>query len=208
MLTRGAAPESEVRTLKAAIRREAHARRNDQPNKDELSRRILERVFNLAEYDVAKTVLFYIDARSEVRTRPAIGQALASEKTIAVPYCVGDELELFRLASMDELAPGAFGVLEPKPELRPAAKRVEAGDLDLVIVPGVAFDRRGGRLGHGAGYYDRLLRRRRADAATIGLAFERQVFDEIPMAPHDVRMDVVVTETSVYSVGRDSPPKS
>jgi 5-formyltetrahydrofolate cyclo-ligase len=75
---------------------------------------------------------------------------------------------------------------------------VKPNELDLVMVPGTAFDPRGGRMGQGKGYYDRLLANARPDAPLVALAFECQVFPEIPVAPHDVFMDQVITEVKVY----------
>jgi 5-formyltetrahydrofolate cyclo-ligase len=144
--------------------------------------------------------MYYVDVRSEVRTRHYLPTALTQDKRVVVPYCVNGELELFHLQNMDELAVGMYKILEPKAELRALAnKRVEVGDLDLVIVPGVAFDRDGGRTGHGFGYYDKLLNRARPDAPLIALAFECQLFPRIPMQTHDVFMDKVITETAVYA---------
>ncbi|HBI42702.1 MAG TPA: 5-formyltetrahydrofolate cyclo-ligase [Planctomycetales bacterium] len=186
--------------LKKAIREQAHAARNALPNKDELSRVICERLAAIPEYARAHTVMYYVDVRSEVRTRHYLPTALTQDKRVVVPYCVNGELELFHLQNMDELAVGMYKILEPKAELRALAnKRVEVGDLDLVIVPGVAFDRDGGRTGHGFGYYDKLLNRARPDAPLIALAFECQLFPRIPMQTHDVFMDKVITETAVYA---------
>jgi 5-formyltetrahydrofolate cyclo-ligase len=184
---------------KKVIRREALARRNAQPDKDTLSAVIFERVLALTEYTLAGTVLFYIDVRSEVQTRLALASALNSGKRFVVPYCVDDELTLFHLQGLDELEPAAFGILEPNTSLRGVSeRRVDPKEIDFVIAPGVAFDRRGGRLGHGLGYYDRLLQRLRPEAVIVGLAFECQLFNEIPMSPHDVFMDFAVTESAVY----------
>ena len=92
-----------------------------------------------------------------------------------------------------------YKILEPKEELRSvAAKKVDVKEIDLIIVPGVAFDRRGGRTGHGKGYYDKLLEHARPDTPLVALAFECQMFDEIPMQDHDVFMDKVVTEKASY----------
>ena len=191
---------------KQAIRRKASARRNAQPGKDALSAAIFERIFSLNEYSAAGTVLFYIDVRSEVRTRPALSSVLALQKRIVVPYCVDDRLALFNLRGLDELEPAAFGILEPRMPLRELSeRRVDPVEIDLVLAPGVAFDRRGGRLGHGLGYYDRLLQRLRPGAVIVGLAFDCQLFDEIPMSPHDVFMDLVVTESAVYEGRRRLP---
>ncbi len=181
------------------IRTQAHAARDAQPDKDELSRVICERFAALPEYAAATTVMLYVHIRSEVRTQFFLPAAIAAGKRVVVPYCAGEDLGLFRLESLNELAPGTFGILEPRRELRDAPhKAVQPHGLDLVMVPGVTFDRRGGRLGHGKGFYDRLLTKLRADALLVGVAFECQVFAEIPMLPSDVFMDRVITEKAVY----------
>ena len=185
---------------KQQIRDQAHTNRNAQENKDELSREIIARCMALPEYQRAQTVLFYLDVRSEVRTRNDLDKALASGKKIVVPYCVDGELELFHLEQSDELSVGMYRILEPKPELRTvAAKKVDVSEIDMIIVPGVAFDRRGGRTGHGKGYYDKMLEHARPDTPLIALAFECQLFDEIPMQDHDVFMDKVITERDAYN---------
>ena len=184
---------------KQQIRDQAHTNRNAQENKDELSREIIARCMALPEYQRAQTVLFYLDVRSEVRTRNDLDKALASGKKIVVPYCVDGELELFHLEQSDELSVGMYRILEPKPELRTvAAKKVDVSEIDMIIVPGVAFDRRGGRTGHGKGYYDKMLEHARPETPLIALAFECQLFDEIPMQDHDVFMDKVITEKAAY----------
>ena len=184
---------------KKEIREQAHANRKEQPNKEELSRTICERFVALPEYAAAKTVMFYVDVRTEVRTREYLPQVLGCGKRIVVPYCVDGELELFLLESMDELAVGMYKILEPKVELRSLPeKRVDVKELDLIMVPGVAFDRTGARMGHGFGYYDKLLEHARADAPLVALAFECQLFPEIPTAPHDIFMDKIITERAIY----------
>ena len=186
--------------LKKTIREQAHAARLAQLNKDEVSQTIVDRFMQLPEYQQAQTVMFYVDVRTEVRTRQALPAALASGKRIVIPYCVDGELELFHLESMDELELGMYRILEPKAELRGiAAKKTPVEELDLVMVPGVAFDRRGGRTGHGKGYYDKLLEHALSKTPLIALAFECQLFPEIPMQDHDIFMDQVVTEAAIYN---------
>ncbi len=190
----------ELKNRKAAIRQQAHANRNQQPNKDELSRQICATFMSLPEYAAAGTVLFYVDVRSEVRTRHSLPDALGSGKRIVVPYCVNDELQLFLLGDMAELSIGMYKILEPRPELRSLPeKQVTPTELDLVMVPGVAFDRMGGRMGHGFGYYDKLLQHARPDAPLVALAFECQLFPEIPTQAHDIFMDKIITEKTIYS---------
>jgi 5-formyltetrahydrofolate cyclo-ligase len=183
---------------KDELRRVAIARRAAQPDKDALSSQILETLVSLPEFAAATTVMIYLDARSEVRTRPALPSLLAGRRRIVVPWCDGDHLRLFLLRDMAELAGGRFGILEPRAKLRDLSDRnVAPRELDLLAIPGVAFDRRGGRIGHGRGYFDRLLAEVRPDATLAGLAFECQMFDRVPMQAHDAPMHLVVTETGV-----------
>jgi len=205
-------PDTEPQARKAAIREQARKNRVAQPDKDAVSGRIVSAFMALPEYATAKTVLFYVDAASEVRTRHSLPEALGQGKRIVVPYCIVEtnELELILLEDMSELIEGAYRILEPKPELRGLPqKRVEPRDIDLVMVPGTAFDPAGGRMGQGKGYYDRLLAQVRADAPLVGIAFECQIFPEIPVAPHDVFMDYVLTEKQLYrGRGRKGSGKS
>jgi len=194
----------QLATRKTEIRKAAHAARKAQADKDTVSRRITDRVMELPEYQRAACVMWYVDVRDEARTRHALPQTLQSDKRIVVPYCVDGELELFHLESMDELDIGMYKILEPRDDLRSVeSKRVDVGDLNLILVPGVAFDARGGRTGHGKGYYDKLLENAKAETPLVALAFECQMFDEIPMQDHDIFMDKVVTEARVYDgIGR------
>ena len=189
---------------KTEIRTAAHAARKAQADKDSVSKQITDRVMDLPEYQGSDCVMWYIDVRDEARTRHALPQALESGKRIVIPYCVDGELELFDLQSMDELETGMYKILEPRAALRDvASKKVDVKSLDLILVPGVAFDQRGGRTGHGKGYYDKLLENAKPETPLVALAFECQMFDEIPMQDHDIFMDKVVTEEKVYQgIGR------
>jgi 5-formyltetrahydrofolate cyclo-ligase len=100
---------------------------------------------------------------------------------------------------MVELDVGMYKILEPKAELRTVpAKRVDVKEIDLVMVPGVAFDRTGARMGHGKGYYDKLLEHARPETPLVALAFECQLFPEIPTQSHDVFMDKIITEANIF----------
>ena len=196
-------------TRKAALREQARKARIAQPDKDAVSLAIVGKVTARPEYAAAGTVLWYVDAGSEVRTRHALPAALQSGKRVVVPWCVVEtnELELFHLEAMEELVEGAYKILEPRPDLRLLPhKRLTPDQMDLVMVPGTAFDARGGRMGQGKGYYDRLLSRARPDAPLIGVAFECQVVAEVPVGPHDVFMDWVVTEANEYRGQRGERP--
>jgi 5-formyltetrahydrofolate cyclo-ligase len=189
---------------KAGLRRRAYDARNAQDNKDEVSRIIIERFIALPEYAAAKTAMWYLDVRSEVRTRHQVADALNGGKRIVIPYCTADEhgankLGLWHLTGMDELVVGKWKILEPPRERwGEAGKEVEPRDLDLVMVPGVGFARDGARMGNGQGYYDRLLHQVRPEASLIALAYECQMFPELAVGPQDIYMDKVITEKAVY----------
>ena len=152
----------------------------------------------LPSYRSAAVVLWYVSMPSELATAPALEAALAEGKGVAVPWCDGEELGLWRLESMRELEPGTWGIPEPPPARRGDPERQVAPEaIDLVVVPGLAFDRCGRRLGHGKGYYDRLLVR--SPAVRAGLCYDAQVFPEIPAGSRDAVMDWLVTERGAFA---------
>lgn len=189
---------------KGAMRRMAYDARNAQPDKDQVSQTAVATLMQLPEYRAARTPLWYLDCRSELRTRHALAEALASGKRIVVPYCTVNEqgenkLGLWWLQNLDELVVGKWKILEPPRERWGEPEReVLPRDIDFVIVPGVAFSRDGARMGNGQGYYDRLLQSVRPDCPLVGLCYECQLFDDLVVDAHDVFMDKVVTESAVY----------
>lgn len=192
-------PASGPEISKAEIRARALQRRRNLTDKDRRSVAICTRFCALPRYLDAAAVLIYMHTGDEVRTADLLAHLLQEGKRAVVPYCAGDTLKLYHLTDLSELSPGVLGILEPKAALRSvAARHVMPEELDLLAVPGVAFDRTGGRVGHGRGYFDRLLRHLRADALSVGIAFECQLFDRVPMESHDVPLGGIVTEDAVY----------
>ena len=196
---------AEIMERKSAMRRDAYDRRAAQEDKDAISARAVARLMALPEYKAAQVAMWYIDCRSETRTKPELlAEVARGEKKIIVPYCTVDEqgenkLGLWHMESLEEMVVGKWNILEPPKEMwGNPDKEVEPEALDFVMVPGVGFDREGGRMGNGQGYYDRLLERARPDCPLVALCYESQLFDEILVAPHDVYMDYVVTETDCY----------
>ncbi len=191
--------------MKDIQRRQALDARNAQSDKDGLSDSICTQVFTQPEYQQANVAMWYVHCRSEVRTLDAIAAQLCTDKTIVVPFCTKNEigenmLGLWRLQALNELLTGCWGILEPPPQRWFESERqISADQLDVIVVPGVAFDRRGGRLGNGAGYYDRLLQQVRPDTCLLGVCYESQRVDQVIMEKHDVAMHKVITQHAIYT---------
>ncbi len=157
------------------------------------SREIEQRLFSLPDFKKAQTILFFASFRSEVETGDMIRRALAMGKQIVLPKVKGKELALFRIADFDkDVAPGTWDIPEPMTRT-PSDLR----DIDLIIVPGAAFDEEGNRLGYGAGFYDKLLSDYRK--STVALAFEEQIVSKVPADQHDIPIQIIVTEKRVIT---------
>ena len=184
---------------KDEIRRIIAERKQAIDDTREMSRRVMTQLMTLPEMKTCSTIMTYVDFGKEVRTVPLISDLFNQRKKIIVPFCEDGEIQLFRLKNLHELAPGYFGILEPKIELRRYSDRqVQLQELSLILVPGVAFDPQGGRLGRGHGIYDRFLKKIPENVLKIGLAFDWQLFDVIPMSEHDHNIDIVVTESNLF----------
>lgn len=153
---------------------------------DELSRRTMSRLEMNPKFGEARTVAIFHSLADEPDTRPFVEKWSAEGKTIALPCVEGKEI-VFRRYSPETLAEkGRFNIAEPK-----GGRVVEPHEIDLMVVPGVAFDHAGNRMGRGGGYYDRFLAG--LEIYRIGVCFPHQLLAEIPCEPHDVPMDEVVT---------------
>ena len=158
------------------------------------SRAIAARLFALPAYRVSRTLLFFLSFGSEVDTLPMIEENIARGKQVAVPKAVPATRQLIPSLLLDpqrDLAPGVYGIPEPHPE---ALRPLDPGELDLIIVPGVAFDEAGNRLGYGGGYYDRFFPLLRPQVPLVALALELQIRPAVPADPWDRRVDCIVTE--------------
>ncbi|GAB6085247.1 5-formyltetrahydrofolate cyclo-ligase [Alkaliphilus crotonatoxidans] len=158
------------------------------------SHQILERLVTMTEYLKAKNVMLYLSFQREVMTQQIISDLFQHRKRVFIPVTVPKTKELIvseLLSLEDDLEVGNFGVLEPKKE---ALRPFSAQELDLVLVPGVAFDTRGYRIGYGAGYYDRFLPTLTPGVPTIGLAHEVQMIEQVPNDSYDIPVEKIVTE--------------
>ncbi len=178
---------------KAEIRRFALEWRSKKNEKEraEDSKKIFNRVTDLPEFDAAGTVLIYVSYRSEVDTGLLISYALSLGKEVCVPIVVSDcDMVASRLRACEDFGKNIYGIPEPT-----STDEVPRSKIDLVILPGCAFDEQKNRIGYGKGYFDRFLEG--CKATKIALAFEEQIVPQIPCDPTDVRMDVIVTPERV-----------
>jgi 5-formyltetrahydrofolate cyclo-ligase len=150
---------------------------------------IAERLMTLPELRSTRTVMAFWSFGSEVDTSRLIEALHAAGKRIVLPRVDGREVGAVVYVPGDPTTATSFGAMEPT-----SAEIVPPTEIDVVIAPGVAFDRNGGRIGYGGGFYDRFLRTVRADTPVIAPAFAMQLVDEIPSGEHDRPVDVVVTE--------------
>ncbi len=163
----------------------------------EKSKRIKEQVLNLDEFKEAKIILFYISYDNEVYTHEMIKESLEIKKQVVVPKTDMNKRTILcsSLTKWDDLSAGAYNILEPRQE---SLNEVSPESIDLIIIPGIAFDCQGNRIGHGMGYYDRLLKKK-MNALHLGLAFEYQIVENIPTEPHDVKVEKIVTEKRIIT---------
>jgi 5-formyltetrahydrofolate cyclo-ligase len=156
---------------------------------------IKKRLFSLDEYINAQTILFYASFRSEVDTFTMIKGSLHMGKKVVLPRVDKEKhvLRLYEIKDITELTAGYMGI--PEPSLLDG-RLVNLESIDLVVIPGVAFDYSGNRLGYGAGYYDILLSKKQK-IPIVALAYEEQIIDSIPSEKHDVKVDKIVTDKRV-----------
>ena len=188
-----------LRAAKQRLRKSILETRNAQPLKlvEEKSEKIFNLLINMDEYKNANVIMLYSGKGMEVQTEQLIRTAL-KEKRVVLPITNVKKriLELSEIKDYDlELEIGTFNVLEPKPEL---IRPIGVGYLDLIVVPGVAFDYYGNRLGYGHAYYDKLLQSIRRPIPLIGLAFQFQVKKRIPRSRYDIPVHYLVTEMKIF----------
>ena len=181
--------------LKLRIRKEISKKLHQQNNVQRLrkSQIIQDRLFTLAEFKKANYVMFYMATEEEVQTQKMILQAQKIGKQILVPVIFkGDKtIKVSLVENIDrDLSQGPYGIMQPKPE---CIREVPIGKIDLVVVPGVAFDKHGNRLGRGGGYYDRFLAGLSPQVKRIGLAFDFQLLKELPVVSHDIPVTKVIS---------------
>lgn len=190
--------------LKAALRRELAVRRNALPDREAKSRAIEKRVLALPEYLRADELLLYLSTGSEVDTWGLLEKALRQGKAVFAPRCLDGEgrMAFYRVKSREELKQGRFGIWEPDPAVCPSWEGLDGA---LCLVPGLAFDGAGYRLGYGKGYYDRFLAAHAVEA--VGLCYEELLLPRLPRQPLDQRVGRLVTQAGARVAAAPGPGK-
>lgn len=142
----------------------------------------------------ARCLALYSAIHNEVSTDEIVGQALDSDKSLVFPRVNGEALEFVAIESPTELISGAFGVKEPK-----GCNVIPVEKVDLIVVPGVAFDQKGHRLGYGRGYYDRALAKCQSPCLKVGFAYDFQLVEELPATDYDETLSMLITESQTLN---------
>lgn len=180
-------------TDKKSIRKEIFKRRQkaDLAELTDKSNIICDKVIALEAFQKSDTIFTYVDFNREVEMRKIIETAWQMGKKVAVPRVAGKDMDFYLIESMDELEPGYFGIPEP------VTNHLADAEDAVMVVPGVAFDRKCHRAGYGQGFYDRYLEKH-PHHDTVAVAFDFQIVEEIPSEPTDICPHMVMTETSTY----------
>lgn len=180
--------------LRSAMRARRRALSADEQRR--ASQAVYERVLAFAPYGGARGVMAYMACRGEIDLAPVIADVLASGKTLLLPRCEAPGLmTVRRVTDLSQLAAGAYGLMEPAEDCAVFPPE----EIDLIFVPGTAFDASGGRIGQGGGYYDRFLARTKALRA--GVCHDFALARRVPAQAHDMRMDCIITPGGTLRAG-------
>jgi len=175
---------------KKAFRREIGAKKRAMTIEqiETASQRLCEKFFETDAYKEARSIYAYLPYNQEIRTWNIVKRALSDGKKVAVPKCYGEIMKFLWIDDLDHIAPGAFNIPEP------IADEPEADDdTALILMPGLAFDPDGHRLGYGGGFYDRYLAEHH-DHTLVALCYDFQLFDHLETEAHDVPVDLVIAD--------------
>lgn len=185
---------------KKALRAEMRARRSACADREIRDEALFRRITGSALYRESESVLCYVSFGDEAGTLRLLRQALADGKRVFVPRCVPNtnQMVFYRIETLDALKPGSYGILEP-----PDAEylRYTGADTAICFVPGLAFTAQGMRIGYGKGYFDTFLEK--IDVCAVGLCYDFQLVPDIPAQAHDISMDYIITDKSLYRCGAE-----
>ncbi len=197
-----------VLLLKKELRKQILQCRKEIPvdMRAEKSKRIVDHLLQSSLYQEARFVFSFVPFGDEVNIRPVLEQAVQVGKRLAIPKTLSSprELVLYPFEGWDQLIAGVYGILEPDPE---KGTVVDPADIDLILMPGVAFDRQGGRLGYGGGYYDRFLASLPQLPPLLAPCFTEQMVEQVPTEGHDIQVDMLITDEEIMECAKSRSNK-
>jgi len=186
-------------SIKAEVRQACLCQRTSLGEKERKRKSIIiqQKLMDLPEFQLAKTVMLFLNFREEVETTALAEATIAGKKKLVLPRCAPHGILLpIEVRDLEQdIEPGTYGIREPKLTLGV----VEPSEIDLIIVPGSGFDLQGERLGYGGGFYDRFFMLLNPVTPRIALGFECQIIPQVPVGKHDAKMTMLVTENGVYN---------
>lgn len=186
-----------IKANKKNIRKSIIAKRDLKKEENSLKdSKIFNNLVSLNSYKRAKKVFVYIGFGSEINTKSLIEIMLKEGKEVFVPKVLEEEMIALKITSLNNLIESKFKILEPVGE----KSDIDGEEFDLIIMPGVAFDRSGNRIGYGKGYYDKYLKDIKSDIKKIALAYELQLIEEIETEEHDLKVDSIITENEIIDI--------
>jgi 5-formyltetrahydrofolate cyclo-ligase len=187
----GGVADGDLAARKTDLRTRMRALRDSIPplERERLGRAVADRLFGLQDIRAARTVMVFYSFGSEIPTAGIVDRLSAEAKRVLLPFFDDGAMAAAEVRSGEELLATTYGPKEPS-----SREPVDPGDIDVVITPGLAFDRRGYRLGYGGGHYDRYLSGVGPRTRRIGIAFHLQLVDEVPREPGDRRIDLLITD--------------
>ncbi|MGN0459088.1 MAG: 5-formyltetrahydrofolate cyclo-ligase [Eubacterium sp.] len=190
--------EKQFSITKGELRQKCLSLRKELKNKTELDEKIISNLLNSDLYKNAQTVLSYASLKNEIDTDCLISTALKDGKRVCVPLCESKEgiMSFYYINSLDELSVGMFGIREPNAQ---KCVRAEKFENALIVLPGLAFDLNGNRLGYGKGYYDRFLQIHPLNS--VGLCYNSLIVDYIPTDEYDQRVSNIITDSRIIACG-------
>ena len=194
-----------LREEKEELRREYLEKRNAMTPEEKLKKdnQIISRFTSLVSYRYSDTLLLYYPTKGEIDTRPLIRSSISLGKRVALPVCYeeGSRMDFYYINSEDDLETGKYGIPTPKSGCEMFEKRKGARGI-IVVVPALAFDKNGYRLGYGKGYYDRYINE--INAAAIGFVYSDFIADRLPRGRFDISVDLLVSEKGVRLIEKHS----
>jgi len=164
------------------------------------NKEITQKFLKTTDYLNSKNIFIYYPCRSEIDTTIIIKKALKESKNIILPRVEGTLLNLYFINDIyTQLQEGSYKIMEPIPS---SCTRADIADINLAIVPGIAFDRNLNRLGYGGGFYDKIIRNLPQNIKKIALSFDIQIVPNIPVLDHDIKIDIIITESKIYKAKR------